>query len=124
MFVGKNKGRQLARYIALMYIILWILFIIFMVVRFNLNELFDIDLIMPLIITTIVDISLSLIIYISSYKIENNNQLCILYSVICLFSIFWYFNWFGLILLILFIITIVIIKFGRDDSFKNLSGLD
>ncbi len=115
MFIGNDKGRQLARYIAWIYIILWILFIIFMVVRFNLNELFEIDLIIPLIITTIVDILLSLIIYISSYKIKNNNQLCILYnSVICLFSIFWYFNWFGLILLILFIITIAIIKLERD----------
>ena len=75
MFVGNDKGRQLARYIAWIYIILWILFIIFMIVRFNLNELFEIDLIIPLIITTIVDISLSLIIYISSYKIKNNNQL-------------------------------------------------
>ena len=115
MFVGNDKGRQLARYIAWIYIILWILFIIFMVVRFNLNELFEIDLIIPLIITTIVDISLSLIIYISSYKIKNDNYLCVLYSFICIFSIFWYFNWFGLIFLVLFVTTILIIKLGRED---------
>ena len=44
MFVRKVRGRQLARYIALIYIILWILFIIYMVVRFEPNELLDIDL--------------------------------------------------------------------------------
>ena len=60
MLVRKVRGRQLARYIALIYIILWVLFIIFMVVRFKLNELLDIDLLIPLIVTTIVNISLSL----------------------------------------------------------------
>ena len=114
MLVRKVRGRQLARYIALIYIILGVLFIIFMVVRFKLNELLDIDLLIPLIVTTIVNISLSLIIYLSSYKISNNNYLCILYGIICVFSIFWYFNWFGLILLVLFIITILIIKLGDD----------
>ena len=74
MLVRKVKGRQLARYIALIYIILWVLFIIFMVVRFKLNELLDIDLLIPLIVTTIVNISLSLIIYLSSYKIISERK--------------------------------------------------
>lgn len=114
MFVRKVRGRQLARYIALIYIILWILFIIYMVVRFEPNELLDIDLLIPVIVTTIIDLSLSLIIYILSYKINNNNYLCILYAIIAVFSTLWYFNRIGLILLVLFIISILIIKFGRD----------
>lgn len=115
MSMRKVRGRQLAKYIALFFIILWIFFIRFMIVRFNLNELLDIDLLIPIIVTTIVNISLSLIIYISSYKIKNDNNLCVLYSFICVFSIFWYFNWFGLIFLVLFITTILIIKLGRED---------
>ena len=85
-----------------------------MAVRFNLNELLDIDLLIPLIVTTIVNLSLALIIYISSYKIKNEDNLCVIYGIICVFSIFWYFNWFGLILLVLFIITILVIRFGGD----------
>ena len=50
----------------------------------------------------------------SQYRIENDNHLCILYGIICVLSILWYFNWFGLIFLVLFILAIFIIKFGQD----------
>ena len=73
----------------------------------------DIDLVIPVVVTTVVDISLA-IIYVSSYRIENDNHLCILYGIICVLSVLWYFNWFGLIFLVLFILAIFIIKFGQD----------
>ena len=114
MFVKKVNGRQLARCIAYFYFILWILFIIFMISRFGLNVYLDIDLLIPLIVTTVIDISLAFIIYVSSYRIENDNHLCILYGIICVLSVLWYFNWFGLIFLVLFILAIFIIKFGQD----------
>jgi len=112
MFARKENGRQLARFIAYFYFILWILFIIFMLTKFGLRTYLDIDLLIPLIVTTVVDILLAFIIYVSSYKIENDNYLCVLYGILCVVSVFWYFNWFGLIFLILFIITILIIKLG------------
>ena len=115
MFVRKENGRQLARCIAYFYFILWILFVIFMLTKFGLRTYLDIDLLIPLIVTTVVDILLAFIIYVSSYKIENDNHLCVLYGILCVVSVLWYFNWFGLIFLILFIITILIIKLG-DDS--------
>ena len=115
MFVRKENGRQLARCIAYFLFILWILFVIFMLTKFGLKAYLDIDLLIPLSVTTVVDIALAFIIYVSSYKIENDNNLCVLYCIICVVSVLLYFNWFGLIFLILFIITILIIKFG-DDS--------
>lgn len=115
MFVRKENGRQLARCIAYFLFILWILFVIFMLTKFGLKAYLDIDLLIPLSVTTVVDIALAFIIYVSSYKIENDNHLCVLYCILCVVSVLWYFNWFGLIFLILFIITILIIKFG-DDS--------
>ena len=115
MFVRKDNGRQLARCIAYFYFILWILFIIFMLTKFGLRAYLDIDLLIPLIVTTVVDILLAFIIYVSSYKIENDNYLCVLYGILCVVSVLWYFNWFGLIFLILFIITILIIKLGEDS---------
>ena len=115
IFVRKENGRQLARCIAYLYLILWILFVIFMLTKFGLKAFLDIDLLTILIVTTVVDILLAFIIYISSYKIENDNYLCVLYGVLCVVSVLWYFNWFGLIFLILFIITILIIKLGEDS---------
>ena len=56
MFVRKENGRQLARCIAYFYFILWILFIIFMLTKFGLRAYLDIDLLIPLIVTTVVDI--------------------------------------------------------------------
>ena len=86
-----------------------------MLTIFGLRAYLDIDLLIPLIVTTVVDILLAFIIYVSSYKIENDNYLCVLYGILCVVSVFWYFNWFGLIFLILFIITILIIKLGEDS---------
>ena len=49
-----------------------------MLTKFGLRAYLDIDLMIPLIVTTVVDILLAFIIYVSSYKIENDNYLCVL----------------------------------------------
>ena len=58
-----------------------------MLTKFCLKAYLDIDLLIPLIVTTVVDILLAFIIYVSSYKIENDNYLCILCGILCVVSV-------------------------------------
>lgn len=63
-----------------------------MLIKFGLKAYLDIDLLIQLIVTTVVDILLAFIIYVSSYKIENNYYICILCGILCVVSVLWYFN--------------------------------
>lgn len=110
MFVRKVKGRQLVRYIAWIYIILWAFFIIFSAYLFGMPEFLTRDLFVATSVITVVNLLLFSIVYASSYKIKNDNHLCLLYIIIGFFTFLWYLNWIGFVIFVLMLVVVYDIK--------------